>query len=83
MDDKRSNDASAVMVRADGKVMEKSQLYTSELRIRKPRREMEAAGGKKKKNKNGQTKGRSTARVSQMDGEGRRKEGRQRVRVHE
>lgn len=49
MDDKRSNDASAVMVRADGKVMEKSQLYTSELRIRKPRREMEAAGGKKNK----------------------------------
>lgn len=49
VDDKRSNDASAVMVRADGKVMEKSQLYTSEVRIRKPRREMEAAGGKKKK----------------------------------
>lgn len=80
MDDKRSNDASAVMVRADGKVMEKSQLYTSELRIRKPRRETEAAGGKKK---NGQTKGRSTARVSQTDGERRKKEGRQRVRVHE
>lgn len=57
VDDKRSNDGSAVMVRADGKVMEKSQLYTSELRIRKPRREMEAAGGKEKKKKMDRRKG--------------------------
>lgn len=57
VDDKRSNDASAVMVRADGKLMEKSQLYTSELRITKPRREMEAAGGKKKIKKMDRRKG--------------------------